>query len=217
MGKLNENICRKGAHLFLAAAALTQLSCMSDFVAPDISDIVRNKTATYVVSSSANYSVHGGYTSSCAHPGAHAIVNPGTYPVYAVLDGVVANIDDCATAGSNSKYNITLAVAHKGPVTVYFEYSIEPFGGTSCNFGSQILVHKGDRVTKGQTIANFIAVGTGAHIHFDLKVDGATICPEIFPTTVFSTQTGTKSGCAAASANTFCYQLTTSEDPSRLL
>ena len=95
---------------------------------------------------------------------------------------------------------------------VYLEYSIEPFGGTSCStFSNQILVKAGDKVKKGDVIARFAAAGAGAHVHFNLKADGATICPDIFPASVYTSQTGTLSGCAGASANTMCNQLTSSE------
>lgn len=190
-------------------------SCESTFT-QDVSSIVRNKTATYFVSSSNGYSVHGGYGTSCAHPGAHALFNAGTYPVFAVTDGVIVDITDCKQAGANAKYDIIMAIGMKGAALVNFEYSLEPFGGTTCNFTNQILVRKGQKVTKGQTIANFVAVGAGAHIHFNLKADGATICPDIFPASVFASQTGAKSGCAAAASNTFCHSLTSSEDPSVL-
>jgi hypothetical protein len=82
----------------------------------------------------------------------------------------------------------------------------------SCStFASQIRVAKNDQVKKGDLIAVFQAVGSGAHVHFNLKADGATICPDIFPDSVYATQTGAATGCAPAAAQTMCFQPTSSE------
>lgn len=195
------------------------LACSAPFPTGDIHSIVADKSARYLADASSGYSVYGGYASACAHPGAHATFSAGTYDIYAVLDGVVVRVTPCATAGQHDKYDIMIAVGMKGAVPVYFEYSIEPFGGSRCgssDFSSQIRVEKGQKVAKGDVIARFEAVGSGAHIHYNLKADGAVVCPEIFPASVFVSQTGAISGCAGAAANTLCHELTESEDPSRL-
>lgn len=193
--------------------------CAMPFPETDISTVVRDRSAQFFTTAASSYSVHGGYGSACEHPGAHANFSAGTYPIYAVLDGVVSSIDPCRTAGENDKFDIQLLVGMKGSVPVYFEYSLEPFAGSVCGnvgFSSSILVEEGQQVKKGDLIASFTAVGSGAHVHFNLKADGATICPEIFPASIFASQTGSLSGCASAAANTFCHSLTSSEDPGRL-
>jgi hypothetical protein len=216
---------REGSLRFLPtllAASLALGGCGAPFPTADIGNVIRDRSASYLASTSSGYTVHGGYSSSCAHPGAHALFNAGTLEIYATLAGVVSRIDTCATAGDNDKYNIVLAVGMKGAVPVYFEYSLEPFGGKTCTsgsadaFASQILVKQGETVKQGQLIARFVAAGTGAHIHFNLKADGATICPEIFPASIFTSGTGPKTtgSCTETIADaTFCHQLTASEDP----
>jgi len=214
---------KKKNFLFLSALFLS--SCGSKFPKAKISDLVTNPSATFLTDASNSYSVYGGYNCSCAHPGAHANFSvAGTYNVYAVTDGIVAQIEDCRTAGQNAKYNIVLAIAMSGSIPVLFEYSVEPFAGSSCSsggvgFSEQILVKRGAEVKKGDLIARMVAVGSGAHIHFNLKADGATLCPEIFPTSVFA-QTGALSSATCGGdtilANTFCHSVTSSEDPNRL-
>lgn len=210
--------------IFLIGCTAFLGSCGAKFPKAKISDLVTHPSASYLTDNSDSYSVYGGYNCSCAHPGAHANFSvAGTYNVYAVTDGVVAQVEECRTAGQNAKYNIVLAIAMSGSVPVLFEYSVEPFGGTSCSsggvgFSEQILVKAGAEVKKGDLIARMVAVGSGAHIHFNLKADGATICPEIFPTSVFA-QTGPLSsstcGTQTIATNTFCHSVTVSEDPNR--
>ncbi len=201
-------------------------SCGARIPKGDVSALIRDRSASWLVDSSASYSPQAGYGTSCAHPGAHAILNAGTHNVYAVADGIIASIESCATAGENDKYNISLALGMKGAVPVFFDYSIEPFAGTVCSngnddyFSSQILVEEGQSVTRGQLIARMVAVGSGAHIHFALGADGATICPEIFPASIFTGQTGALAsatcGTDPIAASTLCHQPTTSENPENL-
>ncbi|NBV50840.1 hypothetical protein EBR78_06440 [bacterium] len=211
--------------LFFTGCFFLLSSCGAKFPNAKISDLVTNPTATYLTDASTSYSVYGGYGCSCEHPGAHANFSvAGTYNIYAVTDGIIAQVEDCRTAGENAKYNIVLAIAMSGSVPVLFEYSVEPFGGTSCSsggvqFSDQILVKPGASVKRGDTIARAVMAGSGAHVHFNLKADGATLCPEIFPTSVFA-QTGALSsatcGTTAIASNTFCHAVTSSEDPNRL-
>jgi len=195
----------------------------------DIAAVIRARSATYITDSAGSeYSRYHGYsTGTCAHPGAHAMFpTPGTYNIYAPLDGIVSSIDDCASAGSNDKYEIVLTVGHRGAVPIYFEYSLEPFGGTVCSngsgsFGNQILVTTGQSVKQGDLIARLTTVGTEAHVHFNLKADGATICPEIFPSatiTAFTETSNNPTECVSYhTAGNLCAQPSSSEDPSRLL
>lgn len=178
---------------------------------------------------SERYSTHGGYGSSCAHPGAHVIFDGDGVErnIYAVADGVIGRIDKCETAGSHNKYNIYLNIGLVGAAPVYMEYSVEPFDGKPCDsnedhFSDAILVEEGDVVTKGQRIAT-IAPGLNsdgnAHIHFSLVADGANICPDIFPTSVFDEDIiGTIQDAACSESTTsLCFELTTSEKPSNLI
>jgi len=206
---------------------LLGLSC-ARFPDTDIQAVIQNRTATYITDATGTeYSRYFGYgTGSCAHPGAHAsFPTAGTYPIYAALDGIVSQVDDCATAGSNDKYSITLAVGRRGATPVYLEYSLEPFAGTVCSSGGgtftqQILVKAGQEVKQGDILARLTTVGTGAHVHFNLKADGATICPEIFPASTITALTASASVPAACSAlhtaGNLCVQPSSSEDPTRL-
>jgi len=202
------------------------ISCSGQFSETDISSLVTDKSAAFLVDSSERYSTHGGYGSSCAHPGAHVIFDGDerTRNIYAVSDGVIARIDYCETAGENNKYNILLSMGLVGATPVYMEYSIEPFAGKPCDsnedfFKSAILVEEGDAVTKGQLIATITPKTDSAHIHFSLIADGANICPDIFPASVFSEDViGSiqDAGCSE-SATSLCFELTESEKPSRLI
>jgi hypothetical protein len=200
--------------------------CAARFPTGDVEALVRDRSAAWITNGSTTYSVHGGYGTGCAHPGAHVNFAAGaTRSVFAAADGVVARIEPCKNNGPNDKYEITLAIGMSGPVPVYFEYSLEPFGGIVCSgagqpsayFRSHYFVNEGQRVSKGDEIARFQAAGTGAHIHFNLKADGAVICPEIFPASAFTsagTLESSTCGSDAIAANTFCHGLTPSEDPS---
>ncbi len=201
------------------------LSSCARFPEADFAAVLRDRSATYITDSAGTeFSRYYGYgTGDCAHPGAHALFPvAGTYPIYAALDGVVSQVDDCSTAGTNDKFDITLAVGRVGAVAIYLDYSLEPFGGRTCStggagFSSQILVTQGQQVKKGDVIARMVAVGSAAHVHFNLKVDGATLCPEIFPSSVISALTPSSSvtaGCAALHVGgSLCVQPTSSEDP----
>jgi pyruvate/2-oxoglutarate dehydrogenase complex dihydrolipoamide acyltransferase (E2) component len=120
---------------------------------------------------------------------------------------------------------MTLVVGRRGATPISFEYSFEPFAGTVCSngtgsFASQILVKAGQEVKQGEVIARFTTVGSSAHIHFNLKADGATICPEIFPTSTIQALTETSSitaSCAALhTTGNLCVQPSSSEDPARI-
>lgn len=205
------------------------ISCSANFSTTDVSELVKKKNATFLVDSSERYSTHAGYGTSCAHPGAHVIFDEDNTArnIYAVTDGVIARVDKCETAGDHNKYNILLNIGLAGATPVYMEYSIEPFGGKPCDnnedfFKNAILVEEGDVVSKGQVIAT-ITPGQGsdgsAHIHFNLIADGAKICPDIFPASVFDEDViGTiQDADCLESATSLCIDLTASEKPSNLI
>ena len=211
---------------FLSTIFILISSCSGNFATTDITELIQNKSAAFIVDSSEHYSTHGGYGSSCAHPGAHVIFDGDSVPrnVYAVSDGVVARIDKCETAGENNKYNILLSLGIVGATPVYMEYSIEPFNGKPCDsnedfFANEILVEEGEVVKKGQKIATITPATNDAHIHFSLIADGAKICPDIFPASDFDENTiGTiqDAGCLE-SATSLCFELTDSEKPTNLI
>jgi hypothetical protein len=204
-------------------------SCSANFSAGDISSLVENRSAAFLVDSSEEHSLYSGYGSSCAHPGAHvSFAGDGVERnIYAIADGIVSNIDVCETAGDHNKYNITLSLGLSGAVPVYFDYSIEPFDGKLCDgnedyFKSSILVEEGDEVKRGEKIATITpgASSNGsAHIHFALSADGATICPDIFPDSIFDVNIiGTvREAACTEGENSFCLDLTRSERPSNLI
>ena len=206
------------------------VSCSAPFPNGDIKDLIQNKNAHFLTDNASEYSVYGGYASDCAHPGAHVFFSEGaTHNIYAVSDGIISAIDECATAGQNDKYNIQLTIGMSGAVPIYFEYSIEPFAGSLCSngndeyFSGQILVENGQEVKKGDVIAKITAGDDSdgsAHIHFNLKVDGATVCPDIFAATEFSSGNAgtqrTNSSCTIPD-NDWCFELTSSEKPTNLL
>ena len=205
------------------------LSCSANFSTGDVSALIENKSAAFLVDSSEEFSVYSGYGSDCAHPGAHVIFDGDgvTRNIYAVADGIVSRVDLCETAGSHNKYNISLSLGLAGAAPVYFEYSIEPFDGKPCDsdeeyFKSAVFVEEGDEVKKGERIATItpgLTSAGSAHIHFNLSADGATICPEIFPASDFDEDiigTNRDAGCVAP-ANSLCLELTSSEKPSNLV
>ena len=207
---------------------ITLISCHAEFVEQDVSDFIKNKKAAFIVDNSSGYSIYGGYGSACAHPGGHVIFDEDaqTRNIYAVSDGIISRIDDCSSAGVNDKYDIQLNIGMFGSTPVYFDYSIEPFGGAPCGsnsdvFKSNILVKEGDRVTKGQKIAT-ITPGDGsdgnAHIHFQLSADGATICPDIFKESFFTSGNFgvVQDGDCEEPATSLCAELTSSERPDNL-
>ena len=83
-------------------------------------------------------------------------------PIYATADGTVSN------AGWNSGgYGNLIKVDHgRGIETRYGHLS-------------QILVHAGDRITRGQLIGRMGSTGrsTGNHLHYEVRIDGRAVNP----------------------------------------
>jgi murein DD-endopeptidase MepM/ murein hydrolase activator NlpD len=94
------------------------------------------------------------------HDGVDLAVAPGT-PVHAVADGVVAY------AGWYSGYGLYVLIDHG--------YGIQSFYGHN----SRLLVHTGEVVKRGETIALSGDTGwsTGPHVHFGIHVDGLSVNP----------------------------------------
>lgn len=91
---------------------------------------------------------------------------PGNYgsPIVATAEGVVTY------AGYRYGYGYMVKIDHaNGLQTVYAH-------------ASKLLVKKGDEVIQGQTIAKVGSTGlsTGPHIHYEIKINGAYIDPELF-------------------------------------
>lgn len=94
------------------------------------------------------------------HRGVDMAARTGT-PVLAAADGVVRR------AGRHGGYGNLVELRHgDGSVTRYGHLSM-------------ILVHQGETVARGQLIARAGATGrtTGAHLHFEYRVDGVAVDP----------------------------------------
>ena len=87
---------------------------------------------------------------------------PHGTPIYATADGVVSN------AGWNSGgYGNLIKIEHgRGIETRYGHLSA-------------ILVHSGDRITRGQLIGRMGSTGrsTGNHLHYEVRIDGRAVNP----------------------------------------
>lgn len=97
------------------------------------------------------------------HEGVDFAAPYGT-PIHAAAAGVVAD------TGYKSGYGLTVDVRHgDGLVTRYAH-------------ASKLLVKAGDLVEKGQQIAKVGATGrvTGAHLHFEVRVQGRALDPMLF-------------------------------------
>jgi len=97
------------------------------------------------------------------HEGVDFAAPYGT-PIHAAAAGVVAD------TGYKSGYGLTVDVQHgDGLVTRYAH-------------ASKLLVKAGDLVEKGQQIAKVGATGrvTGAHLHFEVRVQGRALDPMLF-------------------------------------
>jgi murein DD-endopeptidase MepM/ murein hydrolase activator NlpD len=95
------------------------------------------------------------------HPGIDLAGPTGT-PIYATADGTVMR------AGWNSGgYGNLVEIDHgRGIATRYGHLS-------------RVLVHAGDRITRGQLIARMGSTGrsTGSHLHYEVRIDGRPVNP----------------------------------------
>ena len=72
-----------------------------------------------------------------------------------------------ASAGKDGKYGLTVVVDHGGGLTTLYAHT------------SKLLVKKGDRVKRGETIAKVGRSGNarGTHLHFEVRRNGRTVNP----------------------------------------
>lgn len=105
------------------------------------------------------FSGHGGEM----HPGMDMAAPTGT-PVYATADGIVSRAERAGGYG-----NLVQLEHGKGLETRYGHLS-------------QILVHDGQRVHRGDLIALVGSTGrsTGSHLHYEVRIDGRAVNPMPF-------------------------------------
>jgi murein DD-endopeptidase MepM/ murein hydrolase activator NlpD len=105
------------------------------------------------------FSGHGGEM----HPGMDMAAPTGT-PVYATADGMVSRAERAGGYG-----NLVQLEHGKGLETRYGHLS-------------QILVHDGQRVHRGDLIALVGSTGrsTGSHLHYEVRIDGRAVNPMPF-------------------------------------
>ena len=91
---------------------------------------------------------------------------PGDYgsPIVATAEGVVTS------AGYQYGYGYMVTIQHANGLETIYAHS------------SKLLISKGDEVIQGQIIAEVGSTGlsTGPHIHYEIKINGAYIDPELF-------------------------------------
>ncbi len=99
------------------------------------------------------------------HDGLDFMAETGT-PIYAAASGIVS------AAERTPDYGNIVKLDHGSGVETRYAHA------------SRILVHPGDRVAKGQIIAEIGNTGrsTGAHLHFEVRVNGAALDPRKFLT-----------------------------------
>ena len=101
--------------------------------------------------------------SAAMHPGLDMAAPVGT-PVYATADGIVSRAERAGGYG-----NLVQLEHGKGLETRYGHLS-------------QILVHDGQRVHRGDLIALMGSTGrsTGSHLHYEVRIDGRAVNPMPF-------------------------------------
>lgn len=94
------------------------------------------------------------------HRGVDIAAPEGT-PIYALRDGVVRS------AGERGGYGQAVELDHGQAISTLYAHA------------SELLVKPGEHVTQGQVIARVGESGraTGAHLHFEMRVDGKPIPP----------------------------------------
>lgn len=94
------------------------------------------------------------------HEGLDFMAEAGT-PIYAAADGIVAQ------AESTPDYGNIVKVDHGSGLETRYAHAL------------RLLVKAGDRVQKGQLIAEVGSTGrsTGAHLHFEVRLNGVPLDP----------------------------------------
>lgn len=126
-----------------------------------------------VVTSSYGVRRHPIWNVSILHAGVDYIGGAGAgAPIRSVKDGVVVAIDQRVA------YGTAVAIDHGGRIATVYAHL------------SRVDVAVGDSVTRGQTIGAMGSTGlvTGAHLHFELRLDGQSIdpTPYLAPVPVFT-------------------------------
>ena len=114
---------------------------------------------------------------------------PTNYPaIYAVADGIISRVDfRYGQKDGNHRYGVDLAFAlDRSGAAYHFCYSIEPMIPEPSEgfYRKFILVHKGQKVRKGDVLA-YLYTPPGvkdAHVHFHLMAQGRNgfLAPAIF-------------------------------------
>ena len=116
-----------------------------------------------VVTSSYGSRVHPIWRVSLLHAGIDYIGAAATAgaPVFSVADGTVVAVDD------RIAYGTAVAIDHGGRVSTVYAHL------------SRVDVTVGDAVERGDTLGAMGATGfaTGAHLHFELRLDGEPVDP----------------------------------------
>jgi murein DD-endopeptidase MepM/ murein hydrolase activator NlpD len=97
------------------------------------------------------------------HPGIDIANNMGT-PVFATADGEVVRGE------WSDGYGNLVQIDHRNGIATLYGHN------------SQIIVHNGQLVKKGQVIAYLGSTGnsTGPHVHYEVRVNGTAVNPETF-------------------------------------
>lgn len=97
------------------------------------------------------------------HPGIDIANSVGT-PIIATADGTVVS------SGWSSGYGETIEIDHGNGITTLYGHN------------SQLVVHTGQSVKKGQLIAYLGSTGysTGPHLHYEVRVNGTAVNPASF-------------------------------------
>ena len=106
------------------------------------------------------YRIHPVYKTKKFHSGIDIGIGYGK-PIVATGDGTVT------LAAYNGGYGKCLIINHGSGISTLYAHN------------SSLLVSKGEKVTRGQVIAyaGSTGVSTGPHLHFEVRVNGATTDP----------------------------------------